>query len=319
MSKLEYDETIKSKDWQRLNSPADLSRRRINIRAPRRSEWVGYLFILPQVVGFVLFGLYPLVTNLILPFYEWDILSAPRFVAWKNFSKLFTDAVFGRALLNTIVYSTEYVVPCLFVSLGLAILLNQRIRAMAFFRSIYYIPVVTSYVVAAIIWNWLYDADIGMFNQWLSYLGIPPVLWLLDSRIALSSLVLMSIWKNSGYSVLIYLAALQNIPQEYQEAAQIDGANRWAVFYHITWPLLRPTTFLVVVMLTIWSFQAFAQPYLMTQGGPARATTTLVYYIYQQGFVFYSFGYAALVTTAMTGLVFLVTVLQRRFVQEGVL
>lgn len=288
------------------------------MRAFKRNEWVGYLFILPQVLGFLFFGLYPLIANLILPFYEWDILSAPRFVAWKNFSKLFSDGVFWRALLNTVQYSTEYVIPCLFVSLGLAILLNQRIRGMAFFRSIYYIPVVTSYVVAAIIWRWLYDTDIGLFNQWLAYFGIPPVSWLLDSRVALSSLVLMSIWKNSGYSVLIYLAALQNIPPEYEEAAQIDGANRRMVFMHITWPLLRPTTFLVVVMLTIWSFQAFAQPYLMTQGGPARATTTLVYYIYQQGFMFYSFGYAALVTTAMTALVFLVTVLQRRFVPEDV-
>jgi ABC-type sugar transport system permease subunit len=317
-SKLEYDETIQRKGWQHLAAPTGAIRRRINVRSLRRNQWVGYLFILPQVVGFLVFGLYPLVANLILPFYEWDILSAPLFVGWKNFGKLFSDAVFGQALLNTIVYTTEYVVPCLFVSLGLALLLNQRIRGMAFFRSVYYVPVVTSYVVAAIVWGWLFDADIGLFNQWLSYVGIPPVSWLLDSRIALSSLVFMSIWKNSGYSVLIYLAALQNIPSEYQEAAQIDGANRWAVFYYITWPLLRPTTFLVVVMLTIWSFQAFAQPYLMTQGGPARATTTLVYYIYQQGFVFYSFGYAALVTTAMTALVFLVTVLQRRFVQEGV-
>jgi multiple sugar transport system permease protein len=319
VSKLEYDETIQNKGWRHLDAPARRVNQRINLRTLKRNQWVGYLFILPQFLGFLIFGLYPLIANLILPFYEWDILSTPQFVAWRNFGKLFSDAVFARALLNTVVYTTQYVVPCLFVSLALALLLNQRIRGMAFFRSIYYIPVVTSYVVAAIVWKWLFDADIGLFNQWLSYLGIPPVSWLLDSRIALSSLVLMSIWKNSGYSVLIYLAALQNIPHEYQEAAQIDGANRWSVFRHITWPLLRPTTFLVVVMLTIWSFQAFAQPYLMTQGGPARATTTLVYYIYQQGFVFYSFGYAALVTTAMTALVFLVTVLQRRFVHEGVL
>ena len=318
MSNVEYDETLPSAGRQRLSTSPNLGRRRIDMRAFKRNEWVGYLFILPQVLGFLFFGLYPLIANLILPFYEWDILSAPRFVAWKNFGKLFSDAVFWRALLNTVQYSTEYVIPCLFVSLGLAILLNQRIRGMAFFRSIYYIPVVTSYVVAAIIWRWLYDTDIGLFNQWLAYFGIPPVSWLLDSRVALSSLVLMSIWKNSGYSVLIYLAALQNIPPEYEEAAQIDGANRRMVFMHITWPLLRPTTFLVVVMLTIWSFQAFAQPYLMTQGGPARATTTLVYYIYQQGFMFYSFGYAALVTTAMTALVFFVTVLQRRFVPEDV-
>lgn len=318
MSKLEYDSTIEKKGWQPANSPARQRGEPVAGRAIKRSQWVGFLFILPQLLGFLIFGLYPLIANLVLPFYDWDIITPPEFVGWDNFVKLFADEVFLRALVNTVVYTVQYVVPCLVVSLTLAILLNQRIRGMAFFRSVYYIPVVTSYVVAAIVWKWLFDADIGLFNQWLGYVGIPPVPWLLDSRIALSSLVLMSIWKNSGYSVLIYLAALQNIPQEYQEAAQIDGANRLLVFRHITWPLLQPTTFLVIVMLTIWSFQAFAQPYLMTQGGPARATTTLVYYIYQQGFVFYSFGYAALVTTVMTLIVFLITVLQRRFVNEGV-
>lgn len=288
----------------------------LQTRRRPRNELAGYLFILPQVVGFVVFGLYPLVTNLILPFYKWDILTAPVFVGFKNFATLVDDKVFWRALINTVLYSTEYVFPCLFISLGLALLLNQRIRGMAFFRSVYYTPVVTSYVVAAIVWRWLYDGDIGLFNQWLGYLHIAPVPWLLDSRLALTSLVLMGIWKNCGYSVLIYLAALQSIPQEYQEAAAIDGANRWQVFRQITWPLLRSTTFLVAVMLTIWSFQAFAQPYLMTQGGPAYATTTLVYYIYQQGFVFYSFGYAALVTTVLTLFVFLITVLQRSLIRE---
>jgi multiple sugar transport system permease protein len=286
------------------------------IRLHRREALIGWLFILPQVIGFLVFGLYPLVANLILPFYRWDALSTPTFVGFRNFQTLIADQVFWHALLNTVLYTTEYVVPCLIVSLGLALLLNQRIRGMAFFRSIYYVPVVTSYVVAAMVWRWLYDADVGLFNQWLSSIGISKVRWLLDSDIALTSLVIMAIWKNCGYTVLIYLAALQNIPQEYQEAAAIDGATRWQVFRHITWPLLLPTTFLVAVMLTIWSFQAFVQPYLMTQGGPARSTTTLVYYIYEQGFVFYSFGYAALLTVVLTLFVFAVTVVQRLFIRE---
>jgi multiple sugar transport system permease protein len=298
-----------------MQMPATSTARR---RMRRQDALIGWLFILPQVIGFVAFGLYPLVANLILPFFQWDILAPPRFAGMRNFVNLVQDQVFWRALGNTILYTTEYVVPCLLVSLGLALLLNQRIRGMAFFRSVYYLPVVTSYVVAAMVWRWLYDADIGLFNQWLNALGLPSVRWLLDSRLALSSLVFMAIWKNCGYSVLIYLAALQSIPQEYLEAAEIDGGNRWQVFRQITWPLLRPTTFLVAVMLTIWSFQSFAQPYLMTQGGPARATTTLVYYIYQQGFVFYAFGYAALVTVVLTLFVFLVTVVQRLLISEEV-
>ncbi len=290
------------------------SRRR---RARRESNAIAYLFILPQVIGFMVFGLLPLIANLVLVFFDWDILTPPRYLGLNNFVRLVNDPIFWRALLNTVWYSVQYVVPCLIISLALAVLLNQRIRGMGFFRSAYYLPVVTSYVIAAVIWEWMFDANIGLLNQWLGMIGIEPVRWLLDERMALTSLVVMAIWKNAGYSVLIYLAALQNIPQEYQEAARIDGASGWQTFYHITRPLLQPTTFLVAVMLTIWSFQSFAQPYLMTNGGPNRATTTLVYYLYQQGFQFYDFGYAALIATAMTLLVFSVTIVQRRLMPES--
>lgn len=286
-------------------------------RSRRDSNAIAYLFILPQVIGFMVFGFLPLLANLVLVFFDWDILTPPRYLGLSNFVRLVNDPIFWRALLNTVWYSIQYVVPCLIISLALAVLLNQRIRGMAFFRSAYYLPVVTSYVIAAVIWEWMFDANIGLLNQWLGAIGIEPVRWLLDERMALTSLVVMAIWKNAGYSVLIYLAALQNIPQEYQEAARIDGANAWQTFYHITRPLLQPTTFLVAVMLTIWSFQSFAQPYLMTSGGPNRATTTLVYYLYQQGFQFYDFGYAALVATAMTILVFSVTIVQRRLMPES--
>ena len=286
-------------------------------RSRRDSNAIAYLFILPQVIGFMVFGFLPLLANLVLVFFDWDILTPPRYLGLSNFVRLVNDPIFWRALLNTVWYSVQYVVPCLIISLALAVLLNQRIRGMAFFRSAYYLPVVTSYVIAAVIWEWMFDANIGLLNQWLGAIGLEPVRWLLDERMALTSLVVMAIWKNAGYSVLIYLAALQNIPQEYQEAARIDGANAWQTFYHITRPLLQPTTFLVAVMLTIWSFQSFAQPYLMTSGGPNRATTTLVYYLYQQGFQFYDFGYAALVATAMTILVFSVTIVQRRLMPES--
>jgi ABC-type sugar transport system permease subunit len=209
---------------------------------------------LPQVVGFAIFGLMPLVANVILIFFQWDILTPPKYRGLANLDKLIHDEIVWRATVNTIWYSIQYVFPCLVISLGLAILLNQRVRGMAFFRSVYYLPVVTSYVIAAIIWQWMFDANIGLLNQWGADLGLPHIRWLLDERYALSSLVLMAIWKNCGYSVLIYLAALQSIPQEYLDAAQLDGASRWQVFFHITRPLLQPTTFLVAVMLTIWSF-----------------------------------------------------------------
>jgi multiple sugar transport system permease protein len=282
-----------------------------------RRDRVAYLFILPQLLGFLVFGAYPLVANLVLSTFEWSVLKPPRFVGLDNVVALAEDQVFWKALGNTIVYATAYVLPTLVVSLFLAVLLNLRMRGMAFFRSVYYIPVVTSYVVVAIIWNWLYDFNIGLLNYYLSFVGVGPVRWLLDPTIALYSLVLMAIWKNCGYTVLIYLAALQNIPDEYVEAAKLDGASEWQAFRHVVLPLLKPTTFLVVVMLTIWSFQAFVQPYLMTQGGPVRSTTTLVYYLYQKGFQFFEMGYAALLATSLTLLVFFVTVLQRRFGQTA--
>lgn len=284
--------------------------------ARRENNAIAYLFILPQLLGFLVFGLFPLLANLVLVFFDWDILTPPRYLGLANIQKLLSDQIFWRALLNTAWYSVQYVVPCLIISLALALLLNQRVRGMVLFRSAYYLPVVTSYVIAAVIWEWMFDPNIGLLNQWLAMVGLGPVRWLLDDRLALSSLVLMAIWKNAGYSVLIFLAALQNIPQEYLEAAKIDGASRWQAFLHVTRPLLQPTTFLVAVMLTIWSFQSFAQPYLMTNGGPNRSTTTLVYYLYQQGFEFYDFGYAALVATAMTILVFSITVVQRRLMPE---
>ena len=277
-----------------------------------RRNRVAYLFILPQLIGFAIFGLYPLLTNLVLSLYQWNVLKAPVFVGFGNVEALVDDKVFRIALINTVLYSVEYVLPSLVVSLFLASLLNMKLRGMAFYRSVYYIPVVTSYVVVAIIWDWLYDADIGLINYYLGLVGIPPVSWLLDPRIALTSLVLMGIWKNCGYTVLIFLAALQSISEEYIEAARLDGANSWQVFRHVTLPLLRPTTFLAVVMLTIWSFQVFVQPFVMTQGGPVRSTTTLVYYLYLKGFQFFEMGYAALLATVLTVIVFLLTVAQRR-------
>lgn len=277
-----------------------------------RRNRVAYLFILPQLIGFAIFGLYPLLTNLVLSFFQWNVLKAPVFVGFGNVEALVDDKVFRVALINTVLYSVEYVLPSLVVSLFLASLLNMKLRGMAFYRSVYYIPVVTSYVVVAIIWDWLYDSDIGLLNYYLGFVGIPPVSWLLDPRIALTSLVLMGIWKNCGYTVLIFLAALQSISEEYIEAARLDGANSWQVFRHVTLPLLRPTTFLAVVMLTIWSFQVFVQPYVMTQGGPVRSTTTLVYYLYLKGFQFFEMGYAALLATVLTVIVFLLTVAQRR-------
>jgi ABC-type sugar transport system permease subunit len=280
---------------------------------------VAYLFLLPQVVGFAIFAVYPIVETVRLSLTNWSGLGRATFVGAANYARLWNDPILWRSFWNTVLYAFYYVVPCLIVSLGIALLLNLRIRGMPWFRGVYYIPVVTSFVVAAFIWNWLFDFNVGLFNYYLARLGLPPFPWLLSPRMALPSLALMSVWKNAGYTVLIYLAALQNIPDEYVESARIDGASAWQAIRHITIPLLQHTTVLVVVMLTIWSFQMFVQPYIMTQGGPAYATTSLVYYLYHQGFVNFQMGYASALAVVLTGLVLSVSLVQNRLLNRTAL
>jgi multiple sugar transport system permease protein len=275
-----------------------------------------YLFLLPQALGFIVFGVYPIVSTARISFTNWSVFTTPVYAGAANYTRLWSDPIFWRSFWNTVLYATYYVIPCLIVSLGVALLLNQRIRGMPFFRGVYYIPTVTSFVVAAFIWNWLFDFNVGLFNYYLAKMGLPPVPWLLSPRWALPSLAFMSVWKNAGYTVLIYLAALQSIPDEYVEAARIDGATGWQAIRHITIPLLHHTTVLVVVMLTIWSFQMFVQPYVMTQGGPAYATTSLVYFLYQQGFVQFQMGYASAIAVVLTVAVLGISLVQNRLLNR---
>ena len=285
------------------------------LREAARSR-TAYVFILPQVLGFLVFGIYPLIGTIRLSFTNWGGLGRMAYIGWSNYAALWGDAVFWRSFSNTVLYASYYVVPCLIVSLGVALLLNLRIAGMPFFRGAYYIPTVTSLVVAAFIWNWLFDFNVGLFNQYLAKIGISPLPWLLSPTMALPSLAFMSVWKNAGYTILIYLAALQNIPDEYVESARLDGASGWQTIRHITIPLLNHTTLLVVVMLTIWAFQMFVQPYVMTQGGPAYATTSLVYYLYQQGFSTFKMGYASAIAVVLTVTVLMVSIVQNRLLNR---
>ncbi len=285
------------------------------IRDVARSR-TAYVFILPQVLGFLVFGIYPLIGTVRLSLTNWGGLGQAAFVGVSNYATLWHDAIFWRSFSNTVLYALYYVLPCLVVSFGVALLLNLRIAGMPFFRGAYYIPTVTSLVVAAFIWNWMFDFNVGLFNQYLAKIGISPVSWLLSPKMALPSLAFMSVWKNAGYTVLIYLAALQNIPAEYVESARLDGASGWQTIRHITIPLLHHTTLLIVVMLTIWAFQMFVQPYMMTQGGPAYATTSLVYYLYQQGFSTFRMGYASAIAVVLTTTVLLVSIVQNRLLNR---
>lgn len=263
-----------------------------SLRPSRRVE-SGFWFVLPSVLILGGFGLAVTVLNVWYSLQNWSMLSSPSFVGLKNYQRFFSDTIAVRSLLNTFQYALMYVLPTIVLSLFLAMLLNHKGRVMSFFRSLYYVPVITSYVVVIVVWQWFFDYDIGLFNGILSALGIGKIPWLLSTGWAMPSLVLLSIWKNCGYTVLMFMAGLQTVDTNLYEAAAIDGCGRAKLFFHITLPQIRPTMSLCVVMVTTWSFQMFVQPYLLTKGGPNYSTMTITYYLYQQAFSSYNIGYAS--------------------------
>lgn len=283
-------------------------------RKKRRES--GFLFVLPSVIILGGFGLVVTAANIGFSLLNWSMLSSPSFVGLKNYQRFFTDTVALRSLANTFQYALLYVIPTIVLSLLLALLLNGKGRLMSFFRSLYYVPVITSYVVVIVVWQWFFDYDIGLFNGVLTSLGFSKVPWLLDPRVSMLSLILLSIWKNCGYTVLMFLAGLQTVDENLYEAAAIDGCGRVGMFFHITLPQIRPTMTLCVVMVTTWAFQMFVQPYLLTSGGPDYSTMTITYYLYQQAFSSYNIGYASAVAVVSVVLFLLVVQLEKRVLDE---
>src|SRR5918997_3343355 len=275
---------------------------------------VAFLFLLPSLVGFLVFTAIPVGAAIALAFYDYDLLLGASFAGLENFRELFTtDEVFRDAFFNT-VYFTAVSVP-LSVVLGLvtAMLVNQALRGVVIFRSIFLLPYVTVTVALSLVWKWLYLPDIGLINSVLGAIGIDGPAWLTSQTWAMPALILMSVWKGFGYNMVIFLAGLQGIPDHLYDAAKVDGATAWRRFLNVTLPLLSPTTFFVVVISVISSFQVFDQALIMTNGGPGTATTTLVLYIYQVGFQSFEMGYAAAVALVLFAAIFIFTVVQFMF------
>jgi multiple sugar transport system permease protein len=295
--------------------------------APGRSFWTlgrreavwGYLFLLPNMAGFLVFTGLAVVTAFGLSLTEWDLLIPPKLIGIANYRKLLTnDPVFRQVMINT-VYFVGGVVPLDVVcSLGLALLLNRPIRAMGIYRAIYFVPVVTSLIAVAIVWQWLYHTDVGLINYALAGVGLPKVNWLGSIEWAMPAVIFMSTWKAMGYYAVIFLAGLQGIPQHLYEAADIDGANSSQKFWKITLPLLSPTMFFVLVISIIQAFQVFGQIFIMTRGGPANATSTIVYFIYNNAFVWFRMGYAAAASWVLFAVIFAITILQTRWQRRWV-
>ncbi len=276
------------------------------------------VFLTPSLIGFLTFTLVPVAASLALSFVKWNLVGLPEYIGLENYARAMRDPMFWRVLKNTAVYTLGTVPTSMALSLALALALNQKIRGVTLFRGLFYLPVVAPMVAVAMVWRWLYNRDFGIINYVLSLVGLPAVPWLTSTRWALPAVILMSIWKGLGVGMVIYLAGLQGIPQHLYDAAAVDGANSWHRFWHVTVPMLSTTTFFVLVTSVISSFQVFGQVYIMTRGGPANASSTLVYYIYQNGFESFRMGYASALSWLLFAVVFVFTVIQFRAQRERI-
>jgi multiple sugar transport system permease protein len=286
----------------------------------RRQETIaGYLFLLPNILGFLVFSSIPVVATFSISLLDWDLIRAPRFVGIDNYVKLLTDdAVFRKVLFNTAYYVVGTVPAGIILSLLLALAMNANVRGIALFRVIFFIPVISASVAVAVMWRWLYNTDFGLINLILTSVGLKGVPWLSSTAWAMPAVILMAIWKSLGYNMVIFLAGLQSIPAHLHEAAAIDGANGVQRFRYITLPLLAPTTFFVLVISVISSFQVFDLAFVLTKGGPGDATNTMVMYIYNQAFQFFHMGYAAAIAWVLFAIIFVITLLQHQLQKRWV-
>lgn len=279
-------------------------------------------FIAPALTLIGLFFLLPVAGALLLSFTDFDLyalgdLSQLRFTGLRNYGLLFQDPLFWIALKNTLYFVLVGGPLSVGFSLGAALLVNHRlVRFKGLFRTVFFLPVVTTLVAVAVVWRYLYHPRYGLLNYGLSLLGVAPIDWLGDPAWAMPAIILMAVWKNFGFNMIIFIAGLQNIPVHLYEAAAIDGAGPWRQFRHVTLPMLAPTFLFVAIITLIGYFQLFAEPYVMTQGGPANSTLSVVLLMYQEGFRWWNMGYASAVAFVLFAIILAVTLLQLRLRRE---
>lgn len=274
-----------------------------------------FCLVLPSLLFLAIFVVYPIANAFFLSLHRYNLLEAPVWHGLTNYQQLADDSRFFQALGNTLLFALLTVPAGTVISLLLAVLINVPLRGIVIFRTAYYLPVVTSFVAVSFIWLWIYEPQFGLLNQGLERLGLPTLAWLRDPQTALLSIALLSIWKNAGYNMIIFLAGLQGIPEYLYEVAEIDGAGPVQRFWHITLPMLSPTTFFVFIVYFIGALQMFTQSWILTQGGPLDSTLTVVYLIYQNGFEFLKMGSAAAMSVVLFLFITLITYLNTRIVR----
>jgi putative chitobiose transport system permease protein len=290
----------------------------------RRHNLTPWLFLGPALLILLVFTFYPMVCGVSLAFTEFSLLRhsqdgqlvMPRLVGLQNFLKLWVDPYFWKALLNSLQYLL--VVPVIqILSIGIAVLVDKPFPGRQLFRTAFYIPVITSVVVVGITWNWVFRSD-GLANYLLGLLGLGPIGFLTDPRFALYSIMFVTLWQGLGYYMILYLAGMQSIPPELEEAARLDGASSWDVFWHVTVPMLKPTVALCTIISCISALKVFGEIFVMTpQGGPNQSTLTMVYYIYQKGFEDFDMGYSAAIALVLAGVVAVISWINVRYFKEG--
>jgi multiple sugar transport system permease protein len=280
------------------------------VRLLRSEHAAGWAFLLPAVVLIVGFGVVPIVWSLILSFQSSDFVSPPQWVGLANYRALAHDPNFRDSVVRTLEYTAVFVPAVVFGGLGVAVLLNSKVRFISLYRTAFFVPVACSTVATAIIFNWLLEPTFGLVNWVLGWFSLGPYGFFQDPNQALWSVVAMTAWGWIGFNAIIYLAALQGIPNELLEAAEIDGAGRFITFWRIVWPLLGPATLLLVVWSSINALQLFDEVYVSTRGGPLMATTVVVYYLYQQAFNFFAAGYGAAIAYVLFAAILLLTLVQ---------
>jgi len=302
-----------------------------------------YFYILPALIIVLVFRTLPILSSFTASFTDYDIGGFHGFVGFANYARMLSDARFWQSVLNTVFFVLGVVPAGLLIPLFLAMLLRRKLAGKSFYRTIYFLPVVTSAVAISVVWTWLYNPEAGPINQIITALGGEPLLWLREPRgifemmlsplgihpkgilagpsLALVSLMLVSVWKSTGYNTVLFLAGLENIDESYYEAARLDGAGAWGTFRHITWPLLSPTTYYVLIMSTIVSFKTFALVYVMTPppgGGPLGTTNVMVFYLFQKAFDRFDIGYASAISVFLFLILLSLTIAQRRIAGKRV-
>ena len=281
-----------------------------------------YLFLSPALLAIFIFFLIPVLAALVMSFTDFDIyslgnISYARFIGFQNYAAIFKDPLFWQSLRNTFYFVVVGGPLSIAVSLGAALLLSSKlVKYKGIFRLVYFMPVVTTLVAVSILWRFIYHPRFGILDYLLGFIGVHPIDWLGNPQWALPAIILMAVWKNFGYNMIIFIAGLQNIPEDLYEAANLEGASEWNKFKSITLPMLAPTTLFVSIITMIGYFQLFAEPYVMTQGGPLNSTLSIVLYMYREGFRWWNMGYSAALAFILFIIILIISLIQLRVQRE---